>query len=106
MISRTTNFSRVFQAIECFSYPCTLTANPNQPPTNHTIPKYNLSHPLNEVNLTNEVYIQRGFLGATMIVLYALITTISCVRFITAMRKNGGKTQLHLAGMSCTVYVV
>lgn len=64
-----------------------------------SIPIYRLfSHPLPKINYTNQIYIDRGYLGATMIVLYMLITTIVSVRATTQMRKNGVKLQLHLAG--------
>ena len=48
------------------------------------------SHPLPKSNYTNQTYVQRGYLGATMIVLYMLITTIVSVRTVPAMRKTGG----------------
>lgn len=65
-----------------------------------SIPIYRLySHPLPKINYTNQIYIDRGYLGATMIVLYMLITTIVSVRATTQMRKNGVKLQLHLAGV-------
>ena len=38
------------------------------------------SHPLPKTNMANQVYVQRGYLGATMIVLYMLITTSVAVR--------------------------
>ena len=64
-----------------------------------SVPVYRLySHPLPKINYTNQIYIERGYLGATMIVLYMLITTIVSVRAITLMRKNGIKLQLHMAG--------
>ena len=64
-----------------------------------SIPIYRLySHPLPKINYTNEIYIERGYLGATMIVLYMLITTIVSVRAVTQLRKNGVKLQLHIAG--------
>lgn len=64
-----------------------------------SVPIYRLhSHPLPKINYTNEIYIERGYLGATMIVLYMLITTIVSVRAITQLRKNGVKIQLHIAG--------
>ena len=64
-----------------------------------SVPVYRLySHPLPKINYTNQIYIERGYLGATMIVLYMLITTIVSVRAVTLMRKNGIKLQLHMAG--------
>ena len=64
-----------------------------------SIPVYRLySHPLPKINYTNGIYIERGYLGSTMIVLYMLIITIVSVRAITQLRKNGVKLQLHIAG--------
>jgi hypothetical protein len=63
-----------------------------------SVPVYRLySHPLPKINYTNQIYIERGYLGATMIVLYMLITTTVSVCAITLMRK-GIKLQLHMAG--------
>ena len=69
-----------------------------------SVPVYRLySHPLPKINYTNQIYIERGYLGATMIVLYMLITTIVSVRAVTLMRKNGIKLQLHMAGIKRSV---
>lgn len=63
-------------------------------------PAYTLhSHPLPQVNLMNQVYVERGYLGATMIVLYMLLLTTTSVRFITKLKRSGNKTQLKLAGI-------
>lgn len=68
-------------------------------------PQYRLfSHPLPEVNFTSQVYTERGYLGATMIVMFMLITSIICVRFVCQTRKNGVKTMLHLGGLSPLAY--
>jgi hypothetical protein len=65
-----------------------------------SIPMYRLySYPLPKINYTNEIYIERGYLGATMIVLYMLLTTIVSVRAVTQMRKSGVKLQMHIAGI-------
>lgn len=64
-----------------------------------SIPMYRLySYPLPKINYSNEIYVDRGYLGATMIVLYMLIITIVSVRAVTHMRKSGVKLQLHIAG--------
>ena len=52
----------------------------------------------------NQVYVERGYLGATMIVLYMLLLTTTSVRFITKLRRSGNKTQLQLAGISQVAY--
>jgi hypothetical protein len=70
-----------------------------------SIPMYRLySHPLPKINYTNEIYIERGYLGATMIVLYMLLTTIVSVRAVTQMRKCGVKLQMHIAGVHPVTY--
>ncbi len=68
-------------------------------------PTYTLySHPLPQVNLMNQVYVERGYLGATMIVLYMLLLTTTSVRFITKLKRSGNKTQLKIAGMHNVAY--
>jgi len=68
-------------------------------------PSYTLySHPLPQANLMNQVYVERGYLGATMIVLYMLLMTTTSVRFITKLRRSGNKTQLKLAGINNVSY--
>ena len=68
-------------------------------------PVYRLySHPLPKINYTNQIYIERGYLGATIIVLYMLITTIISVRSVTQLRRTGVKLQLHMAGVLPVTY--
>ncbi len=70
-------------------------------------PTHSLTHLLThslQVNLMNQVYVERGYLGATMIVLYMLLLTTTSVRFITKLRRSGNKTQLQLAGISQVAY--
>ena len=57
------------------------------------------SHPLPLSNRSNEVYLARGYLGSTIVVLYMLMTTIVCVRTVIKLRRTGVKTQLHLASL-------
>jgi ABC-type multidrug transport system ATPase subunit len=57
------------------------------------------SHPLPLANESSEVYLQRGYVGSTVVLLYSLLTTVACVRSVIAQRRNGTKTQLHLAGV-------
>lgn len=62
------------------------------------------THPFYEANTTNFAFLQRGYLGSTIILLYMLLTTIVSVRFITKVRSGGVKRQLHLGGMPPTAY--
>ena len=69
------------------------------------IPQYTLfSHPFFQANLVNFVFMQRGYLGSTIILFYMLLTTIVSVRFITKARDSGIKRQLHLAGVHPSAY--
>ena len=70
-----------------------------------TAPRYRIvSDPLEEVNYTNSVYIERGYLGGMMILMYILITTISSVNFVITMKRCGAKKQLQLSGMTSLAY--
>ena len=69
------------------------------------IPQYTLfSHPFFQANLVNFIFMQRGYLGSTIILFYMLLTTIVSVRFITKARDSGIKRQLHLAGVHPSAY--
>ena len=57
------------------------------------------SDPLPATNLSNQVYMERGYLGSLIIVMYSLIMTIVTVRFVCVLRVSGVKRQLHMAGM-------
>ena len=70
-------------------------------------PQYKLfSHPFFQANLTNFNFMQRGYLGSTIILLYMLLTTIVSVRFITKARSSGFKRQMHLTGVHPIAYWV
>ena len=69
--------------------------------------KYRLySYPFDDLNASSPMYMQRGYLGALMTILYILMTSTVVVKFITYSRASGVKTQLHLCGVSTTVYWV
>jgi ABC-type multidrug transport system fused ATPase/permease subunit len=68
-------------------------------------PSYTLiSHPLQIKNYTNEIYLKRGYLGATIILLYMIITSSISVKFITYFQNSGMKAQLHFSGLNPFIY--
>lgn len=68
-------------------------------------PPYQLySHPLPGIRYSSPVYAERGQLGAICILLYCIITTITCVRHVIQLSSSGFKLQLHLSGMSVIAY--
>lgn len=76
-----------------------------QPVSGRGVPRYRLfSHPIQKLNYHSQILLERGYLGASMTVLYLLITTISCVQFVTASRRDGVTTQHQLAGVHPAVY--
>ena len=68
------------------------------------------SHPLDDSaskkKSVSPAFIQRGYLGAVIIIMYLLITSSSVLKFVTQAKKNGWKTQLHLAGVTNMEYWV
>jgi hypothetical protein len=71
----------------------------------HVLPAYELfNFPLPATSHTSATYLQRGFIGANMIVLYTLMTCVIVVKTIIAWRGNGCKHQLHLAGVGVVSY--
>lgn len=68
-------------------------------------PIYRLfSFPLPESNIINRRFIERGYLGSMMIVMYLMITSVSSVRFVAKLRACKVKRQLHLSGLSIPTY--
>jgi ABC-type multidrug transport system ATPase subunit len=64
------------------------------------------SHPFDDATDSSSMYVQRGYLGALMIILYLLLISSVSVRFITNNKNSGTKTQLHLCGVSPIIYWV
>lgn len=80
-------------------------SSPKTSTTAHAPPVYHLfSHPLDDssskMKAVSPAFIQRGYLGAVIIIMYILITSTTVLKFITQSRKHGWKTQLHLSGVS------
>lgn len=46
----------------------------------------------------------RGFIGSNNILIFILISSASVVKSIIKLRANGSKHQLHLAGVTCSIY--
>jgi ABC-2 type transport system ATP-binding protein len=68
-------------------------------------PSYSLfSHPFDDATDSSSTYIERGYLGALMIILYLLLVSSVGVKFITNNHKSGVKTQVHLCGVSPLTY--
>eukprot|EP01038_Epipyxis_sp_PR26KG_P009362 gene9362-12613_t len=64
------------------------------------VARYRLySHPLPEINLSNIVYLERGYLGSTIIILYIIITTSITAKYVVKTRKIQIKKLFHLSGM-------
>ena len=77
----------------------------SQSPLLSQAPPYELySHPLPGINYSSPAYAERGSLGASILLLYCIITTISCVQHIIHLRAVGFKLQLHLSGMTVVAY--
>jgi ABC-type multidrug transport system ATPase subunit len=77
----------------------------SQLPINNLIPAYQLfSHPLPVSNLSNEVYIERGYVGSVLILFYLLINCIKSVRMIAQLRESKVKSMLHMKGLPCLHY--
>jgi ABC-2 type transport system ATP-binding protein len=70
-------------------------------------PKYSLSsYPLPLNGFANKTYLERGYLGSIIIVLFMQIATISCVKYIVRYRQNRAKISLHLVGVGIVEYWV
>jgi ABC-2 type transport system ATP-binding protein len=68
-------------------------------------PSYSLfSHPFDDATDSSSTYIERGYLGALMIILYLLLVSSVSVKFITNNNSSGVKTQVHLCGVSPLLY--
>lgn len=59
------------------------------------------NHPLQEENMSSDIYIQRGYVGSIMILFYILIISSSSTRVITSLRNEKIKLLFHLKTMSC-----
>ena len=58
------------------------------------------SYPLPNNNIMmNKHYLERGYLGSTLITMYLLMTIVSCVKFITKLNGTRIKRQLHGVGI-------
>lgn len=57
-------------------------------------------------NPSSPAFLQRGYLGGLMILLYILISSASALRSIVRHKRLGIKTQLHLCGVSVWSYWV
>lgn len=69
------------------------------------LPEYKLfSSPLPVTNLSNEVFIERGYVGSVIILMYILICSTKSVRVITSLRFTQVKALLHTKGLSCSSY--
>jgi ABC-2 type transport system ATP-binding protein len=66
------------------------------------------SHPFDDLlskkKSISPAFIQRGYLGSVIIIMYILLTSTSVLKFITQCKANGIKTQLHLSGISPLAY--
>lgn len=70
------------------------------------LPHYRLySYPLPMSSLSNDVYIERGYIGSTLILLYILIiSSLKSARVITYLRLHNIKTLFHMKGLQLLVY--
>jgi ABC-type multidrug transport system ATPase subunit len=62
------------------------------------------SYPFDEKKSISPAFIQRGYLGSIIIIMFILLTSTSVLKFITQCRFSGIKTQLHLSGVSPLQY--
>jgi ABC-type multidrug transport system ATPase subunit len=70
-----------------------------------TPPSYSLfSHPFDDATNSSSSYIERGYLGALLVILYILLISSVSVKFITNNNHSGAKTQIHLCGVSPLIY--
>lgn len=68
-------------------------------------PQYDLfSFPFAELDLMNEGSMWRGYLGASFVLIFMLISTMISVRFISEFRASGVKHLIHLSGVSVSSY--
>lgn len=76
-------------------------------PSSSTVydPLYNLqSHPLHWAGHINKSFLERGFLGAFLILLFLLLLAVPAPIVLIRMRNKGEKQSLHLAGASLWAY--
>ena len=68
------------------------------------------SHPFDDkfskMKSINPAFVQRGYLGSVIVIMYVLLTSTSIFKFITQCRASGVKSQLHLSGVSPLEYWV